>query len=77
MTRNETRKQEIASKIQRILLKDMPTVPLWHNGLWAQQTTNNWTNWPSEDKPYGVPVTWGNAYQLGMIDTLIGIKPAK
>jgi peptide/nickel transport system substrate-binding protein len=53
----------------------MPTVPIWHNGLWAQATTNHWTNWPSEDDPYGIPVTWANAYQLGMIKTLIGIKP--
>ncbi|MGP3778094.1 ABC transporter substrate-binding protein [Halanaerobium saccharolyticum] len=77
MTKSETEKQEIASEIQRILLEDMPTVPLWHNGLWAQQTTNNWTNWPSEDDPYGVPVSWGNAYQLGMIHTLIGLEPAE
>lgn len=75
ITRDEAKKHEIASDIERILLQDMPTVPIWHNGLWAQATTNHWTNWPSEDDPYGIPVTWANAYQLGMIKTLIGIKP--
>ncbi|MFW5719090.1 MAG: ABC transporter substrate-binding protein [Halanaerobium sp.] len=77
MTNEEDRKQELASGIQETLLKDMPSVPLWHNGLWAQATTEYWTNWPNEDNPYGVPVSWGNAYQLGMIETLIGIEPAE
>lgn len=77
MTRDEAAKQELASEIQQTLLEDMPSVPLWHNGLWAQQTTQYWTNWPNEDNPYGIPVSWGNFYQLGMIDTLIGIEPAE
>ncbi|MFW6287511.1 MAG: ABC transporter substrate-binding protein [bacterium] len=74
VTYDEDRKQEIASEIQKILLVDMPNIPLWHNGLWAQQTELNWTNWPSEDDPYGIPVTWGNAYQLGMIQVLTNIE---
>ena len=77
MIKDEEEKQELASEIQKTLLIDMPSVPLWHNGLWAQQTTQYWTNWPNEDDPYGVPVSWGNAYQLGMIKTLINIEPAK
>ncbi|MGM0498768.1 MAG: ABC transporter substrate-binding protein [Bacillota bacterium] len=77
MTRDEAVKQELASEIQEILLKEMPSVPLWHNGLWGQQTTQYWTNWPSEEDPYGIPVSWGNFYQLGMIDTLIGIEPVE
>lgn len=77
MTQDEEVKQELASEIQETLLKDMPTVPLWHNGLWAQATTEYWTNWPTEDNPYGVPVSWGNAYQFGMIETLIGLEPVQ
>ncbi len=77
MTRDEEVKQELASDIQQTLLEDMPSVPLWHNGLWAQETTQYWTNWPNEDNPYGTPVSWGNFYQLGMIETLIGIEPVK
>ncbi len=74
MTNDEAEKQEIASEIQTILLQDMPTVPLWHNGLWAQATEANWTNWPNEDNPYGVPVSWGNFYQMGMIEVLINLE---
>lgn len=77
MTKDEAEKQRIASRIQEILLIDMPVIPLWHNGLWAQYSELHWTNWPSKENPYGIPVTWHNAYQLGMIDTLINIEPVK
>ena len=77
MTNDEDLRHELASEIERTLLVDMPSIPLWHNGLWAQQSTANWTNWPSEDDPYGVPVSWGNAYQLGMYEVLINLEPAK
>jgi len=77
ITNDEAVKQELASGIQKTLMQDMPSVPLWHNGLWGQQTTKYWTNWPNENNPYGIPVSWGNFYQLGMIDTLIRIEPAK
>lgn len=75
MTNDEATRRSLASNIQKTLLVDMPVIPLWHNGLWAQYTNTNWTNWPSETNPYGIPVSWGNAYQLGMIYTLIGLEP--
>lgn len=75
ITKDENEKMRIASEIQKILLIDMPVIPLWHNGLWAQYTNLNWTNWPSEKNPYGITVTWGNTYQLGMIDVLINLEP--
>lgn len=77
ITKDEAEKMKIASQIQEALLIDMPVIPLWHNGLWAQYTNINWTNWPNADNPHGVPVTWGNAYQLGMIDVLINIEPVQ
>lgn len=76
MTSDEAVKQELAADIQKTLLIDMPTIPLWHNGLWAQASKINWTNWPTADNPYGVAVSWGNTYQLGMIDVLINLEPA-
>lgn len=71
------RTQELASEIQKTLMVEMPSIPVWHNGLWCQTTSNHWTNWPNEDDPYGIPITWRNAYQLGMIDVLINIEPVK
>ncbi|MFW5972044.1 MAG: ABC transporter substrate-binding protein [Bacillota bacterium] len=78
MIRGKTsEKMEIAAEIQKTLLVDMPTIPLWHNGLWAQQTDNVWTNWPSEDDPYGVAANWEGSWQMGMIEVLINLEPAQ
>lgn len=67
----------VASKIQEILLVDMPSIPFWLNGMWAQMTSQYWTNWPTEDNPIGRPCSWGNQWQFGAIDMLINLQPAK
>ncbi len=39
--------KQVMSQIQRIQLTEMPAIPLWYNGLWAQWNETYWTNWPS------------------------------
>ena len=41
--------REVAGKIQKIQLEEMPVIPLWYNGLWAQYNNSVWTNWPSSE----------------------------
>jgi peptide/nickel transport system substrate-binding protein len=64
---------EKASEIQKIILEEMPSVPLWYNGLWAQSTSGTWNNWPTEDNPNGYPCTWAGKWQYGAIDMLINL----
>jgi len=67
------------SKIQELMLTDMPMIPLWYNGLWAQWNDSIWTNWPSEapDAPKILPSTWSGYWQMGGLMTLINLKPAQ
>ena len=67
------------SKIQELMLTDMPMIPLWYNGLWAQWNDSIWTNWPSEapDAPKTLPSTWSGYWQMGGLMTLINLKPAQ
>ncbi|MBB6118679.1 ABC transporter substrate-binding protein [Nocardiopsis algeriensis] len=69
---------EITSKIQEIQLAELPAIPLWYNGLWAQASNKTWTNWPSEAE--GTPDTpatmWNGWFELGAIQTLAAIEPA-
>ena len=37
----------INSKIQKYILQDLPAIPLWYNGMWAQYNTTYWTNFSS------------------------------
>ncbi|SDR25820.1 ABC transporter substrate-binding protein [Thermostaphylospora chromogena] len=68
---------EILSQIQEIQLEEMPVIPLWYNGLWAQMTSSTWTGWPSSqgDAPKNPPVLWRNWIEMGGIYTLTNIRP--
>lgn len=65
------------SSIQKLMLTEMPMIPLWYNGLWAQYSSAHWTDWPDENsaKPT-LPTTWSGYWQLGGLQTLINLKPA-
>ncbi len=65
----------INAQLQTILMKDLPAIPLWYNGIWAQMTTKYWTNWPSatSSRQY-VPVMWNGYLQMTGIDTITHLK---
>ena len=70
--------KEINSKLQSILMQQMPVIPLWYNGQWAQFTSKYWTNWPSSTsyRKY-TPVMWNGYLQMTGIDVITHLKPAK
>ena len=67
----------IISQIQRIQLTDVPMIPLWYNGLWAQTDNTYWTNWPSsaESAPKYVPATWNGYWNMGAVLMLSELEP--
>ena len=69
--------QAICSQIQELMLTEMPMIPLWYNGLWAQFSNSTWTNWPSEaaDSPHTLPSTWSGYWQMGGLLTLTALEP--
>jgi peptide/nickel transport system substrate-binding protein len=70
--------QAACSAIQEVMLTDVPMIPLWYNGAWAQFSDSAWTNWPTEadDTPNYPPVTWNGYWQTGGLLMLIGLEPA-
>ncbi len=73
----EGKLKELFSKAQEILLKEMPAVPLWYNGLWFQASTQYWKNWPTEKNPYAYPCVWGGRWQMGGLIVLTKLQPVK
>ncbi|GAA1875619.1 ABC transporter substrate-binding protein [Asanoa iriomotensis] len=65
------------AELERIHLTELPMIPLWYNGLWAQYNTTHWTNWPSSagDAPKDLPTTWNNLWEMGSIKMLTQLKP--
>ncbi|MCE5207140.1 MAG: ABC transporter substrate-binding protein [Chloroflexi bacterium] len=75
-TNDEAGMKAACGKIQELMLTDMPMIPLWYNGLWAQWSESTWTNWPSESSTTPtLPTTWSGYWQLGGLQTLINLKP--
>ncbi len=73
---DEAGMQAACSAIQELMLTDMPMIPLWYNGLWAQFATTTWTSWPDETSTNPtLPTTWSGYWQMGGLMTLINLEP--
>jgi peptide/nickel transport system substrate-binding protein len=74
---DEAGMQSKCAEIETIMLQEVPMIPLWYNGLWAQYSNAVWTNWPSvaDDSPNTLPTTWSGYWQLGGLETLITLQP--
>jgi peptide/nickel transport system substrate-binding protein len=68
----------IISELQRVQLTDMPVIPLWYNGMWAQYNNSVWTNWPSsaDTANHFLPTTWRGYWNMTSILMLTELKPA-
>jgi peptide/nickel transport system substrate-binding protein len=66
----------IISQLQTIQLTDLPILPLWYNGAWAQFSSTYWTGWPSSDGSKYYPVTWNGYWNMTSILMLTELKPA-
>jgi peptide/nickel transport system substrate-binding protein len=69
--------KDACSAIQELMLTEMPMIPLWYNGLWAQFSDSVWTNWPTEHSTSPtLPTTWSDYWQMGGLMTLINLTLA-
>ena len=65
------------SKLQKIFLQDLPAIPLWYNGMWAQYNTRYWTNFARSTGPglQNTPSTWNGYWNMTGIDALAKLRP--
>ncbi|WP_100446784.1 ABC transporter substrate-binding protein [Glycomyces xiaoerkulensis] len=76
---DDPRYEELLSELQRVSLEELPAIPIWYNGVWAQASNAVWTNWPSEgsDTPNAYPSTWNEMWRMGSILMLTELEPAQ
>jgi peptide/nickel transport system substrate-binding protein len=66
------------SQLETIEMQQLPLIPLWYNGAWAQFTSKYWTAWPSSTSTRQYfPVFWRGYLQMTGIDMITHLKPAK
>lgn len=74
---NTSKRKSLMRKLEKIQLTDLPNIPLWYNGVWAQTQSSYWTNWPSStSKRNYIPYMGPGYLQMTGIDMLTHIKPA-
>ena len=67
--------KSINDQLQTIEMKDLPLIPLWYNGVWAQMTTKYWTDWPAANSTRQfVPAMWRGYLQMTGIDAITHLK---
>jgi peptide/nickel transport system substrate-binding protein len=73
---NVQKARAIHSKIQRYILEDLPAIPLWYNGMWAQYNTTYWTNFPTAAGKglQNTPSVWNGYLNMTGIDALAHLK---
>ncbi len=70
-------RKALMKKLQKITLTDLPMIPLWYNGVWAQWRSKYWTSWPSStSKRNYLPCMWRGYMQMTAIDMITRLKPA-
>jgi peptide/nickel transport system substrate-binding protein len=47
--------KEAVLGLQKIMVDDMPTIPLWYGAVWFQYSTKRADGWPNEQNPYAKP----------------------
>jgi len=71
----------IISDLQEIFLTDLPIIPLWYNGLWAQYSDAVWVGWPGSgaDQNHYLPATWRGYWNMTGILMLcdLELRPAE
>jgi peptide/nickel transport system substrate-binding protein len=69
--------KRINSQLQTILMQQLPIIPLWYNGQWAQFTSQHWTNWPNGSSRPFTPIMWGGYLNMTGIDMITHLQPVK
>ena len=52
--------QAIYTQLETIFLQNLPEIPLWYNGAWAQFSTRYWHDYPTSTSPNDqyTPIMW-------------------
>jgi peptide/nickel transport system substrate-binding protein len=81
---NKTKSTEVAkakkihSQIQKVILEDLPAIPLWYNGMWSQYNTSVWTSFPAAGtKAQYTPTVWNGYLNMTGIDALASLRLKK
>jgi peptide/nickel transport system substrate-binding protein len=72
-----SKRMALMKKLEKIELTQLPNIPLWYNGVWAQTQSKYWKNWPSSTSSRNyLPCMWGGYLNMTGIDMFTHVKKA-
>lgn len=57
-TADQDARQAAIAGLERIVVEELPVIPLLQSPNWFQYRTENWEGWPTEDDPYALPAPY-------------------
>ena len=69
---DEAVQKEAVAGLSRIMMEQVPFVPIWYGANWFEYSTRNAEGWPNEDNPYAKP-----ADSLLVITTIVPAEQAE
>ncbi|MEZ0095474.1 ABC transporter substrate-binding protein [Streptacidiphilus sp. EB129] len=57
-TADPTQQKAIVAKLEQLMLKDVPVIPVTESVAWYQYNTKNFTGWVDQQNPYAVPAAF-------------------
>ncbi|MFF5176238.1 ABC transporter substrate-binding protein [Micromonospora sp. NPDC000089] len=52
---DEPAQKAAVADLTKIMMTEVPVIPLWYGGVWFQYRTKNAVGWPNEQDPYAAP----------------------
>ena len=52
---DEPGQKAAVGELSKIMMDQVPMIPLWYGAKWFQYSTRKATGWPTEKDPYGAP----------------------
>lgn len=69
---NEEERVQIIYELEKVMMEDVPVIPIYHGGTWGLYSTKQVTGWPSADNPYAP----GTPYNSTALLVVTHLKPA-
>lgn len=69
---NEEERVDIIHQLEKVMMEDVPVIPIYHGGTWGLYSTKQVKGWPSADNPYAP----GTPYNSTALLVVTNLKPA-
>jgi len=57
-TTDQAKQHDLIKQVEKIMLEDVPVIPVTEGVAWYQYSTKDFAGWPTKDDPFAAPAPW-------------------